>query len=301
MREGVVQWTTDGPPPRPLPSRVRGAKGNGFRWHSNQSRTRAMARSFLFAQDTGDAATTRLIATAAQLTGFMKGEPGPDRPGWYRPGADNGPMLAELHAALAATYPKAGPAFYAVRLWTNLLWQPAYLAVISAHFHGAMPDLTGLSQQRRGIYVDGYRLLPGAQVAGSVEALIDNAGSQISAMTAVMLEEVNALARLKPLPARRLLADRMLSLMVWLSQRRRDLPPATIRDYSEQWLSVLGLAGQGDLQSVFAPDGRELLIVRRKGCCLDYRIDPDRLCATCPKQDDTVRVARQTANALAEL
>ena len=260
-----------------------------------------MARSFLFAQDTGDAATTRLIAAAAQLTGFMKGEPGQARAGWYRPGADNSAMLADLHTALAATYPAAGPAFYAVRLWTNLLWQPAYLAVISAHTHGAMPDLCGLSQQRRGIYIDGYRLLPGAQASGPVEALIDNGGNQLKAMAATMLDEVNVLTRLKPLPARRLFADRMLSLMVWLSQRRRDLPSEQIEAYTAQWLAVLGLSGQGDLEPITAPDGRRLLIVRRKGCCLDYRIDPDRLCATCPKQDDAVRVARQTANALAEL
>ena len=260
-----------------------------------------MARSFLFAQDTGDAATTRLITTAAQLTGFMKGEPGPAREGWYHQGGDNSAMLEQLHAALVATYPKAGPAFYAVRLWTNLLWQPAYLAVIAAHVHGAVPDLSGLSQQRRGIYIDGYRLLPGAQATGSVETLIEHAGSQLKAMTAAMLDEVNLLVKLKPLPARRLFADRMLGLMVWLSQRRRDLPSGAIEAYSAQWLDVLGLTGQGDLEPITVPDGRRLLIVRRKGCCLDYRIDPDRLCATCPKQDDAVRVARQTANALAEL
>jgi siderophore ferric iron reductase len=259
-----------------------------------------MARSFLFTQDTGDAATTRLIATAAQLTGFMKGEPGPARPGWYQPGADNSVMLAELHAALAATYPTAGPAFYAVRLWTNLLWQPAYLAVISTHIHGAMPDLAGLSQQRRGIYVDGYRLLPGAQTSGPVEALIDNAAGQFRAMTTTMLDEVNALVKLKPLPARRLFADRMLSLMVWLASRRRDLPSGQIAAYSARWLAALGLTGQGTLEPVEAA-GRSLLIVKRKGCCLDYLIDPDRYCATCPKQDDAVRKARQTANALAEL
>jgi siderophore ferric iron reductase len=259
-----------------------------------------MARSFLFAQDTGDAATTRLIATAAQLTGFMKGEPGPARAGWYQPGADNSLVLAELHAALAATYPAAGPAFYAVRLWTNLLWQPSYLAVIAAHIHGAIPDLAGLSQQRRGIYVDGYRLLPGTQASGPVETLIDNAAGQLRAMAATMLVEVNTLVKLKPLPARRLFADRMLSLMVWLSQRRRDLPPERIEAYAAQWLDALGLTGQGTLEPVEV-GGHRLLIVKRKGCCLDYLIDPDRYCATCPKQDQAVRLARQTANALAEL
>src|SRR5690606_7377524 len=139
-----------------------------------------------FAQDSADAATTRLIATAAEVTGFMKGEPGPARLGWYRPGADNSDMLVALHAALRATYPGISPAFHAVRLWTNLIWQPAYLAVIGAHIHGSVPDLSGLSQQRRGIYVDGYRLLPGAQTSGPVEALIEVAASQLKAMAAVM-------------------------------------------------------------------------------------------------------------------
>ncbi|UJW84529.1 siderophore ferric iron reductase [Devosia sp. SL43] len=260
-----------------------------------------MARSFLFPTDDADVATTRLIATAAAATGFMKGEPGTARVGWYQPGADNDAVLGGLRDALRVTYPEAGEAFYAVRLWTNLLWQPAYLAVIAVHIHGAVPALAGISQQRRGIYVDGYRLVPGPQTSGSVEAMIDDVGGQLGAMAAVMLGEVNALSKLKPLPARRLHADRMLTLMVWLSQKRRDLPADTIRSYSNRWLGALGLTGQGDLESVFAPDGREALIVKRKGCCLDYLIDPDRLCATCPKQDNAVRIARQTANALAEL
>nr|AMK07541.1 hypothetical protein [alpha proteobacterium NT18-17] len=259
-----------------------------------------MARSFLFAQDIGDAATTRLIALAAQQTGFMKGEPGPARVGWYQPGADNTDMLAQLHAALAATYPQAGPAFYAVRLWTNLLWQPAYLSVIAAHLHGAVPDFTTLSQQRRGIHVDGYRLLPGTQTSGPVEALIDNAAAQLRAMAATLLDEVNQQEKLKVLPARRLFADRMLGLVVWLSHRRRDLTTDQLETYAAHWLEALGLTGQGTLEPVLA-NGHRLLIVKRKGCCLDYLIDPDRYCATCPKQDNDVRVARQTANALAEL
>ena len=260
-----------------------------------------MARSFLFAQDDADAATTRLIATAAQATGFMKGEPGAARPGWYQAGGDNGAFMAELRAALAATYPDAGPAFWAVRLWTNLIWQPAYLAVIATHLHGALPDLGGLSQQRRGIYVDGFRLLPGRQMQGSVEERITSASAQLRTMSSHLLDEVNAQVKLRPLPARRLLADRMLSLMVWLSQKRRDLPVAQVEDYCTQWLEGMGLTEQGSLETIVAPDGRGLLIVKRKGCCLDYLIDPTRLCASCPKQDNALRIARQSANALAEL
>lgn len=260
-----------------------------------------MTRNFLFAQDTADAATTRLIATAAQVTGFMKGEPGPARDGWYVAGGDNAAFMAQLRQALAATYRDAGPPLWAVRLWTNLIWQPAYLAVIGVHIHGAVPDLTQLSQQRRGIFVDGYRLVPGIQSQGEVSARIANASAQLNTFTARLLEEVNAELKLRPLPARRLLADRMLSLMVWLSQKRRDLPLALIEDYCSQWLAGMGLTDQGELARVTAPDGRQALIVQRKGCCLDYLLDPDRLCASCPKQADAVRVARQRANALAEL
>ena len=260
-----------------------------------------MARSYLFAPNDADVATTHLIATAAQTTGFMKGEPGSARPGWYQPGGDNAAFMMQLRQALAVTYPAAGPALWAVRLWTNLIWQPAYLAVIASHIHGALPDLDQLSQQRRGIYVDGYRLVPGPQTQGTVEDRIALAGAQLKAMSGALLDEVNAVARLRPLPARRLLADRLLSLMVWLSHKRRDLPLAVIEDYCAQWLEALALTGQGTLETVTAPDGRQALIVRRKGCCLDYLLDPDRLCASCPRQDNALRVARQSANAWAEL
>lgn len=254
-----------------------------------------MARSFLFAQDQPDAQTTRLIATAAAATGFMKGEPGVPLPGWHVPGADNGAVLAQLRANLAATYPDAGPAFWAVRLWTNLIWQPAYLAAIAVHDHGGVPELGGLSQRLRGIYVDGYRLRPGPFRSGPVEAMIEDAGAQLKAITDAMLAEVRAQMPLKTVPARRLLADRMLGLMVRLAQRRRELPAATIHRWSEQWLAVLGLSGHGDLEDVALPDGRAVPIVKRKGCCLDYLVTPDRLCATCPRQENEVRVARQVA------
>ena len=47
--------------------------------------------------------------------------------------------------------------------------------------------------------------------------LIDAAGAELRAMADAMLAEINTFARLKPVPARRLLADRMLGLMVRLA------------------------------------------------------------------------------------
>lgn len=257
-------------------------------------------RSFLFGNDDASGETTRLIATAASATGFMKGEPGRPKAGWYTPEQDNALLITALRDQLAATYPAAGPSLWAVRLWTNLLWQPAYLAVISVHLHGAVPNLGGLSQYRTGIYIDGYRLAVRPMQKGAAEAMIDNAAAQLKTMAASLLDEVNALEKLRPIPAQRLLADRMLGLMVWLRQKRRDLTIEQVEAFSDRWITGLGLVGQGTLERVEAR-GHQVLIVRRKGCCLDYRIDPDRLCASCPRQDNAMRVARQTANALAEL
>ncbi len=257
-------------------------------------------RSYLFGTNDADTSTTRLIATAAAATGFTKGEPGRPLPGWYRPGGDNADVLAQLRDQLAAAYPAAGPALWAVRLWTNLLWQPAYLAVIAVHLHGAVPDLGGLSQARSGIYIDRYRLAPEPMWSGPVDAMISRAAHQLLGMTQSMFEDVNHHEKLRLLPAQRLLAERMLGLMLWLGQRQRHLTPEQIEHYAEQWITALGLSGQGSLERVEA-QGKSLLIVKRKGCCLDYLIDPTRLCANCPKQDDHVRINRQTANALAEI
>jgi siderophore ferric iron reductase len=259
-----------------------------------------MARSFLFAQDDAAVATTRLIATAASSTGFMKGMPGAAPEGWYRVGGDNADFLTALHEALRQTYPDAGAAFHAVRLWTNLIWQPAYLAVIAVHLHGAVPDFSGLSQDRRGIYVDGFRLAGRPQRSGSVAEMIADAAGQLRVATDAMLAEVNTLERLRETPAKRLLAYRMAALMLWLGHRRREMSNHDVLATAAQWFGALDLGSHVALQPVPAGDGTEVLIVKRKGCCLDYLITPDRLCASCPKQPEAVRLQRQTANAVAE-
>ena len=133
------------------------------------------ARNYLFAQTDSDAALTRLIATAASATGFMKGAPGGALPGWHQLGQDNGAFLDLLHQRIAANYPQAAQPFRAMRLWTNLTWQPAYLAVIGAHLHGAVPEIRQIAQAMRNIYVDGYRLSPGPQYRAEPEDMIAKA------------------------------------------------------------------------------------------------------------------------------
>ena len=266
-----------------------------------QGKAEVKVRNYLFAQDSDDVALTRFIALAASTSGFLKGAPGGHLPGWHQPGRDNRAFIETLHARLAAAYPEAGQPFHAVRLWTNLLWQPAYLAVIGVHVHGALPALARLSQARQNLDIDGYRLEPGPQYRAGTEAMIARAGGELRGMADAVLVEINAVTRLKRLPAMRLLADRMLGLMVRLGQYRPGTSIAEQHRYCALWLEAMGLAGQGSLETIDLPGGRQAAIVARKGCCLDYLAFPGTYCASCPRQEGALWRERQKQDAIAEL
>lgn len=258
-------------------------------------------RNYLFAQTADDMALTRFIALAASATGFLSGTPGGPLPGWYVPGADNRAFLTDLYARLEASYPEAGQPFYAVRLWTNLMWQPAYLAVIAAHLHGALPRLTRLSQSRQNVDVNGYRLRAGPEISGSTEALIAQAGRDLRAMGDALLDEINAVTRLKRLPALRLLVDRMLGLMVRLKHFRPEIGIDEQYRYCDLWLDAMGLGGHGGLETLDLPNGQQVAIMARKGCCLDYLAFPGRRCASCPELSNDERRERERVAIMAEM
>ena len=259
------------------------------------------ARNYLFAATEEDVALTRFIALGASATGFLKGAPGGHLPGWHTLGEDNSAFLRTLYDRNAAAYPQAGQPFYAVRLWTNLMWQPAYLAVIAVHLHGALPKVAGISQALQNLDVDRYRLRSGPMVTGDLETLIARAGTDLRAMADAILNEINTVTKLKRVPALRLLTDRMLALMTRLPHFQPEITVEEQKRLCTLWLEAMGLVGMGELETLDLHDGRRVNIVARKGCCLDYLAFPDTYCTSCPKQDDDVRIARQRANALAEL
>lgn len=257
-------------------------------------------RNYLFATGADDVALTRLIATAAKVTGFLRGAPGGPLPGWYRAGDGNKDFIQTMHQRVLQTYPKAGAVYATTRSWNNLTWQPVYLAVIAVHVHGALPELSGMSQSRQNLDVDGFRLPSGPQFEGSVEEMIERAGKELRAMADVMLAELNAVAKLRQVPANRLLADWISNLMIRLGHYRPELTIEERMGYAELWLKAMGLEGLADLDVLTLDGGRRVLIRKRKGCCLDYLIMPDHYCISCPKQDDGARIRRQRHAAIAE-
>jgi siderophore ferric iron reductase len=260
-----------------------------------------LTRNFLFAPSADDIALTRFISTADTVSGFLKGAPGGALPGWYQAGGNNVDFLQEMNARLRLSFPSAGQPFYAVRLWTNVLWQPAYISVLGAHVVGSVPDLRHFSQARQNNDINGYRLVAAPQFSGNLEEMIAHGGAQLRSFADEVFAEINALTKLKRVPALRLLADRMLSLMIRLGDYQPDTSIADQHRFCALWLDAMGLAGQGELQTLDLADGRQVVITARKGCCLDYLAFPDAYCASCPKQGDAVRLQRQRNDAVAEL
>jgi siderophore ferric iron reductase len=259
------------------------------------------ARNYLFAQTDSDPALTRLIATAASATGFMKGAPGGVLPGWHQLGEDNSVFLATLHERIKASYPTAGQPFYAMRLWTNLIWQPVYLAVIGVHLHGGLPEIGHISQTTRNIYVDGYRLAPGPQYRSELEPMIAKAGADLRTFADAVLLEINSLTKLKRVTAQRMLGDYILGMMKRLRHYRPGTSVEDQQRYCALWLDAMGLKDAGRLDIIDLPDGRPFAIQECKGCCLDYLAMPGTYCDCCPRQDRALRLARQRANAIAEM
>jgi siderophore ferric iron reductase len=225
----------------------------------------------------------------------MVGTVGGHAPGHITPQRDNGDAIAGLVAALESENPEGGKGFWALRAWTMLTWQPAVLAMLAVHELGFAPRLGLLSQRVQGGSVFGYRLPADAVPpvpSSDLPALIARTGQEVRALADELMAALDAVIRIKPVLARRLLADRVLSLMAHASLRRPELDNVQLRGLADCWIAAMGLEGCSGLMAIRLSDGREQLTLDRKACCLDYRRCGAGYCNSCPKQSDEVRIQR---------
>ena len=94
---------------------------------------------------------------------------------------------------------------------------------------------------------------------------------------------LNKLSKLKPLNAKRLTADTLLSCLIDLGVNHLKIGHDEIIRFSVQWLEAMNLKNQNTLKVIPLMNGDKQLIVRRKSCCMHYLINKAELCASCPK------------------
>ena len=205
--------------------------------------------------------------------------------------AANPQPVRQLVAHWQQAHPEAGPHYWGSRVWTLLLWQPVYLAVLAVHLAGCLPRLTVMAQRQQGGFVAGFSLPDDGLQRGSEAALIASAGARLQALSQPLLELVNQQVKLHPKMAGRLQADCLLAALLHVQRCDARFDNARLQALASQWLAALAQPDASALMTVVLDDGRQRLALERKVCCQHFRRCDGALCSTCPKLKPAARLA----------
>ena len=227
-----------------------------------------------------------------------------------------------LVAAMRASEPAAGRAFWALRAWARLVWQPTYASVFAVELAGGVLPLDGLRWEVdvdeadvSGFIVTGDRLddirSPCCRAPSSLSRFVgeglarpaargevrEQAAARVSAMASTLLASVQAQLPLHPKAARRLLADCVLSALL-RAQPLTRLADEQVRALGAEWLALLEATGDSDYLAFHTATGDSRLALDRGVCCLDDRRAGGELCNTCPRLPRAERLRRLGAQDL---
>ncbi|CAB3774502.1 siderophore ferric iron reductase [Paraburkholderia humisilvae] len=211
------------------------------------------------------------------------------------PRSGNRVALEALFARWAAAYPEAGRAYWSLRCWSILIWQPIYLSVIGVHTAQCAVSLEHFEQSIENGWTHEVRLLGHEPAQGDLAALIDLASREIAACCAQILDELSGIARLNAHAAIGMQADCVLAAL--LAQRSSHLAwdHAHIEALGERWLEALALVGRSGFLAYPCSDGSSGLALDRQTCCYHYLRRDGESCSTCPRLEKHERIARLNA------
>lgn len=204
----------------------------------------------------------------------------------------------ELVEGLRRAYPEAGPHYWSARAYSLLVWQPAYVAVLSVHLAGVLPDLQDMGQECRGDFVWGLSLPATMPCCVGVDAMIPRAAHMIAQAGRTLAASLGHEISIHPKLASRLLADYVMAALLLVQRQRAGLDNATVRCRAHQWLEAAGLAQCSGVTAVRLDDGQEHLVLERRACCQHFRRHDGGLCSTCPKlkpEERQVMIKRELA------
>lgn len=194
--------------------------------------------------------------------------------------ADSG-IIADLVRVTAQAHQAAGPAYWAARSWSMLVWQPCVLAVLAVHDLDRALAIDRMQQRVDGTLVAGYRFCDPA--LGTANDPLTLTAQALSSLTDTLFWRLSGIIKIKRVYAERLLADRLLGVLLSRSSVANGRDAVTLLASKARWLSAMGLEGASDIALKISEDGEPRPQLVRKACCLHYRTEPGALCASCPK------------------
>ncbi|MDR7151664.1 siderophore ferric iron reductase [Hydrogenophaga palleronii] len=223
--------------------------------------------------------------------------------------ADQAASAAQLVTALQGQYPEAGRAYWALRAWGLLVWQPAYASVIAAELAEGVLPLAGLQLDVDTAEADvsGFAVAAGHFIPCTAGPRRQQAARQLQPVTNALLRAVQAHLPLHPKAARRLLADCVLAALLRIQRWTRHtgypglrFSNAALIATGADWLGLLGAGGDSGYLVFDAGGGTPQLALDRRVCCLDDRRHGGSLCDTCPRLARAERLRRLQAASLAD-
>ncbi len=224
-----------------------------------------------------------LQVTAATLAPYQPIEPG----------------LRALYQHWQQEAPEAGPAYWSVRCWTLLIWQPVYLALVAVHGCGHGLNLGGFYQYRFQGSIAGFSLTSNEQVplANQTESqIIHRVAQELHKYYEWLLTECQRVFKLRSRLAIRLTADTLLSGLIRLPVLQPARHHKALQTLANHWLDALGWQGESSLIAIPLENAPPALALNRKSCCFEYCRTDGELCSTCPKQSLSLRLQRIKAS-----
>ena len=195
--------------------------------------------------------------------------------------------IAQLANAIAKGAPEAGAPFWRLRVWGMLIWQPVYLAILSAYrLQTSIDNFEQLTLKQTAHYTLGYQLPENSRTIhhDSIDEAIDQLAPALTTLCQGYAE-----ALCEQMPVRQpllmaILADTLFTTLEHLINQNM----LVVSDHNKaQWLFQQGQKWC-QLMNLTVPKTAQRLLVQetsfqRKTCCLIYRCHGAKECANCPR------------------
>ncbi|NML31704.1 siderophore ferric iron reductase [Paraburkholderia antibiotica] len=239
----------------------------------------------------------RVIGTLDAIGTVSTAEAGRGGVAQQRPAADDGNRAA-LEALLAHwtdAYPEAGRAYWSLRCWGILIWQPIYLSVIGAHTTQRVLSLARFEQPIENGWTREVRVPAHEPAQAEPAALIELTAREIVACCTQSFDDLSRVIRVNPIAAAGMQADCVLAALLAVRAVHPEWDHAHVEALGERWLAALSLDGRGGFFAYTRSDRSSALALDRQTCCYHYRRRDGELCSTCPRLQKCERIARLNA------
>lgn len=242
---------------------------------------------------THDPFIEQLFDYSKQVTPYLAGQLGeiPDNAieqGLIHIDHDCSAHIQALYERLAKKSPESGSAYWLTRTWDLLCWQPVYVSFVSIYACKGLPEIKRMGQFTHPDFISGFQFESAQHHHGTESELIHRAGQQLHELFEFYREEMSQWTRIRPGFTKHLFADSILGCIIKLQSFMPQMPNEYLLDQAKQWLVACGLPLKLLSSLGIDPETDQLKLIRTS-CCLVYKCEGRKLCASCPRNPENKR------------